>query len=85
MSNGEKRVQERRYKCMWVLEFPLMPKGEIVGKYLTDSEWHKYRKGLKYRKSKWHKYRKNVQRIVGKYLTDNECLSLMASTMVKMA
>jgi hypothetical protein len=64
---------------MRVLELPSMPKGEIVGKYLTDSEWHKYRK------SEWHKYRKNVQRIVGKYLTDNECLSLMESTMVKMA
>jgi hypothetical protein len=50
-----------------------------VGKYLTYSEWHKYRK------SEWHKYRKNVQRIVGKYLTDSECFSLMESTMVKMA
>jgi hypothetical protein len=24
---------------MWVLVLPSMPKGEIVGKYLTDSEW----------------------------------------------
>jgi hypothetical protein len=26
-----------RYEYMWVLELPSMPKGEIVGKYLTDS------------------------------------------------
>jgi hypothetical protein len=38
---------------MRVLVFPSMPKREIVGKYLTDNEWHKYRK--------------NVQRIVGMF------------------
>jgi hypothetical protein len=38
---------------MWVLVFPSMPKGEIVSKYLIDSEWHEYRK--------------NVQRIVGMF------------------
>jgi hypothetical protein len=37
---------------MWVLVLPSMPKGEIVGKYLT---------------------------------VDSECLSLMASTTMKMA
>jgi hypothetical protein len=64
-------------KCMRVLVFPSMTKGDMVGKYLTDNELHKYRK------SEWHKYRKNVQRINGKYLTDIECLSLMASSMHK--
>jgi hypothetical protein len=39
MSKGEKRVRERRSECMWVLVLPSMPKGEIVGKYLTDNEW----------------------------------------------
>jgi hypothetical protein len=40
MSKGEKRVrEEKRSECMWVLVLPSMPKGEIVGKYLTDSEW----------------------------------------------
>jgi hypothetical protein len=40
MSKGEKRVRERRsMQCMWVLVLPSMPKGEIVGKYLTDNEW----------------------------------------------
>jgi hypothetical protein len=39
MSKGEKRVHERRFECMWVLFLPSMPKGEIVGKYLTDNEW----------------------------------------------
>jgi hypothetical protein len=39
MSKGEKRVWEKRSECMWVLVFTSMPKGEIVGKYLTDSEW----------------------------------------------
>ena len=63
---------------MWVLVFPSMTKGEIVGKYLTDSEWHKYRK------SEWHKYRKNVQRIVSIF-TGSIYLSLMASTLVVMA
>jgi hypothetical protein len=24
---------------MWVLVLPSMPKGEIVGKYLTDNKW----------------------------------------------
>jgi hypothetical protein len=31
---------------MRVLVLPSMPKGEIVSKYLTDSEWHKYRKNV---------------------------------------
>jgi hypothetical protein len=39
MSKGEKRVREKRSECMWVLVLPSMPKGEIVGKYLTDNEW----------------------------------------------
>jgi hypothetical protein len=54
MSKGEKRVKDAKEStdgCMWVLVLPSMPKGEIVGKYLTD----------------------------------NECLSLMASTTMKMA
>jgi hypothetical protein len=52
MSKGEKRVREIvESECMWVLVLPSMPKGEIVGKYLTDNEWHEYRN--------------NVQRIVG--------------------
>jgi hypothetical protein len=51
MSKGEKIVIERRSECTWVLVFPSMPKGDIVGKYLID----------------------------------NECFSLMASTIVKLA
>jgi hypothetical protein len=40
MSKGEKRVWERRSECnARVHVLPSMPKGEIVGKYLTDSEW----------------------------------------------
>ena len=50
MSKGEKRVWERISEFMWVLVLPSMPKGEIFGKYLIDSE----------------------------------CLSLMASTTMKM-
>jgi hypothetical protein len=57
-------------ECMWVLVFPSMPKGEIVGKYVTDSEWHEYRK--------------NVQRIVSIF-KGSVYLSLMASTLVVMA
>jgi hypothetical protein len=60
MSKGEKRVRERRSECnAWVRVLPSMPKGEIVGKYLTDNEW--------------------------KIFNRHECLSLMASTTVKMA
>ena len=48
---GGEKSSRGESECMWVLELPSMPKGEIVGKYLTD----------------------------------NECLSLMASTIMKMA
>ena len=35
------RMQRRvESECKWVLVFPSMPKGEIFGKYVTDSEWH---------------------------------------------
>jgi hypothetical protein len=39
-------VFQRRVKseCMWVLVLPSMPKGEIVGKYLIDSEWKIFNK-----------------------------------------
>jgi hypothetical protein len=70
MSKGEKRIWEKRSECMWVLILPSMPKGEIIGKYVIDSEWHEYRK--------------NVQRIVSIF-TGNIYLSLMASTIVMMA
>ena len=33
-------------ECMWMFVLPSMPKGEIVGKYVTDSEWHEYRKNV---------------------------------------
>jgi hypothetical protein len=48
---GGEKSPGRESKCMWVLVFPSMLKGDIVGKYLIDSE----------------------------------CLSLMASTTMKMA
>jgi hypothetical protein len=57
-------------ECMRVPVLPSMPKGEIVGKYVTDNEWHEYRK--------------NVQRIVSIF-TGSVYLSLMASTVVVMA
>ena len=44
MSKGEKRVWEKRSECMWVPVFPSMPKGEIVGKYLTDNKWKIFNK-----------------------------------------
>jgi hypothetical protein len=50
VKGGEKSLGGES-ECIWVLVFPSMPKGEIVGKYLTD----------------------------------NECLSLMANTSMKMA
>jgi hypothetical protein len=37
VKGGEKSLRGES-ECMWVLVFPSMPKGEIVGKYLTDSE-----------------------------------------------
>jgi hypothetical protein len=63
---------------MWVLVLPSMPKGEIIGKYLTprgESE------------CMWVLVLPSMPKgeIVGKYLTDSECLSLMASTTMKMA
>jgi hypothetical protein len=37
---GRKEFETRvESECIGVLVFPSMPKGEIVGKYLTDSEW----------------------------------------------
>jgi hypothetical protein len=44
VKGGEKSEESRvvrrvESECMWVLVLPSMPKGEIVGKYLTDSEW----------------------------------------------
>jgi hypothetical protein len=33
------RMQRRvESECKWVLVLPSMPKGEIIGKYVTDSE-----------------------------------------------
>jgi hypothetical protein len=37
VKGGEKSLGGES-ECMWVLVLPSMPKGEIVGKYLTDSE-----------------------------------------------
>jgi hypothetical protein len=39
MHVGEEFGRRVEFECMWVLVLPSMPKGEIVGKYLTDSEW----------------------------------------------
>jgi hypothetical protein len=40
VKGGEKSSgEEIRMQCMWVRVLPSMPKGEIVGKYLIDSEW----------------------------------------------
>ena len=35
---GGEKILGGEFECMWVLVFPSMLKGEIVGKYLTDSE-----------------------------------------------
>jgi hypothetical protein len=39
VKGGEKEFGRRDPNGMWVLVLPSMTKGEIVGKYLTDSEW----------------------------------------------
>jgi hypothetical protein len=54
---------------MRVLVLPSMPKGDIVGKYLTDNEWHKYKKNV-------HRivgmfYRQHILVIDGKYSSDD--------------
>jgi hypothetical protein len=33
---GGEKSPGGEFECMWVLVFPSMEKGEIVGKYLTD-------------------------------------------------
>jgi hypothetical protein len=54
---------------MRVLVLPSMPKGEIVGKYLTDSEWHKYRKNVQRIVGMF--YRQRILVIDGKYSSDD--------------
>jgi hypothetical protein len=54
---------------MRVLVLPSMPKGEIVSKYLTDNEWHKYRKNVQRTVGMF--YRQRILVIDGKYSSDD--------------
>jgi hypothetical protein len=75
MSKGEKRVREIvESECMWVLVLPSMPKGEIVGKHLTDSEWHEYRNNVQRIVGVF--YRQHILVIDGKYSSDDRLRSI---------
>ena len=53
-------------ECMWVLVLPSMPKGEIVGKYLIESEFFSLMASISMKINTAEKIQISIQRIVGK-------------------